>query len=278
MSLLLHCKGRTVEKYDVFNSPTPMSTESHVKIPHGICLDFILKETQARMPYAQFIEQQFALQDGPHPTEKDHDGKPVIVQEANFYAFMKFGLDTFRKKDESWSFAMVVRNSHIKRFQLEAAVAAVAHACDNVTVFGGKDATHAKAKHTRNGWEQFDRKFTRLLRGAEEEFATATQRIEKLQETQICDGDAAELILRGQHLNAIEPKESWHIFQQWKRYADKDHRYFDSFGDRNCWSLQNAMTEVIKPSVLSGDQLRGEGLFQTFESWLDEERAITIVN
>ena len=278
MSLILHCGGREVEEYQVFNAFTPEKTDSHVPIPHGIFLDFIKTEVKARMPYADFMEEAFGLQDGPHPTERDYDNKPVIVPDANFFACLRFGHDTFRKKDESWSFGLVARNSHIKKFQAEAAIATIAHACDNLGVFGGRDATHAKSKHTLHGFEQFDRKFTKLLRGAEEEFATATQRIERLQETEIGDGDAAQLILRGQHLKALEPKECWGIFQQWKQYAHPNHRFFDSFGDRNCWSLQNAMTEVIKPSVLSGDQLRGEGLFQTFESWIDEERAIASVN
>ncbi len=253
----------------VIDSPTPQNTETHVKFPHGMVAETVLDRAKAMIPHAMITKESYGLQDAPHPDEKDQDGNPVIVKDANLYGAFNLGWDDHRHEDKCWEFIIAFRNSHVKKYPCEVFSGEEILVCFNGLITGTQGVS---ARHTPNGWEKFEYQLYKMLGNLEQEYNTVDERITRLQQTQIGDGDAAEIILQNINWKNIDGnKEAFPIFRQYKDYADSEHQYFDAFGERTGWSLYNAFSDVIKPTVLKGNKMRGAGIALSFDSFMHDK-------
>jgi len=259
--------ARKVVLEEVIDSETPLSTETHIKFPHGMVVTEVRDRIQQMIPHAHIAEEEYGLQDGPHPEYKDPDGNPLIVKDANCYGTITFGWDDHRDEDKCWAFMVALRNSHIKKYPCEVFSGDKTYACFNGMITGTEGVS---ARHTPNGWDKFSYQLYKMLGNLEQEYNTIDKRITGLRETEITDGNAAEIILQNINWKNIDGnKEAVPIFRQYKDYADSGHQYFDAFGERSAWSLYNAFSDVIKPTVLKGNKMRGAGIALSFDNYMD---------
>lgn len=231
--LLLHCGANLATKDEVYDTPTPEATETHVPVPHGLLLDTIHKHV---------TQQGFAV-------EQEEYG---LWSKGN-RMFGVLGLSDGSLVEDS-QLTVGIRNSHDKTFPAGMAVGNRVFVCDNLS-FSAEIVV--LRRHTKYVLRDLDKMVAEASGRIGQARITQERRITAYKETDMDDAMVHDLLIRSVDARVIANTYVPKVLSEWREPSHEE------FAPRTAWSLFNGYTEVLKavsPLDLSRRTIRLHGL------------------
>ena len=219
LNLILHCGGKTADREQLMNLPTPDATESWQPIPHYDLL-YSVGETLQRSGLNIVTEA--------HGLSRDGDRYFGMLQVMN------------GENPDDYGLVVGIRNSHDKSFPAALCLGAGVFVCDNLS-FSGE--VKLARKHTRH--------ILRDLPGLVDRSVGLLGDHRRLQDKRIAgykchamnDSQTHDVLINALDARIITPRAIPDVLQEWRSPAH------DEFAPRTAWSLFNAFTETFKGSA-----------------------------
>ena len=163
-----------------------------------------------------------------------------------------FGCLTFESPDwfdrDDMGLVLGFRNSNVQRMRLMGVTGSRVFICANGMiagdfVFGFKNTTgnrtdaEVKVAEGMQNWETQARSLSGF--------------VDHMKSCDLSEAQADNLILEGMRRGVYSSSQIGKIDTQYRSFADEGNQYNQAFGDRNAWSLYNAVTEVGKGTARS---------------------------
>jgi hypothetical protein len=215
MTLILHCGAKAATREEVDSIATPHGTDTWSPIAHG--------------EFADAVEASLSGT-GLAPKSADYgltrDGARL------------FGLFTLAGEHPDYALTVGFRNSHDKSFAASVCCGSRVFVCDNLSFAGEVTIT---SKHTKHLKKRLNRIVCEAVEKLTAKRALVERRIALYKETEVRgQSHLHDLVLRSFRAQAIPAQAIAHVI---KEFEEPRH---PEFRDWNVWSLQNAVTEVLK--------------------------------
>ena len=236
-NLLLHCGANTVERREVYHTPTPEGTSTWFPMPHRHLLEEV--ESQLWDSGLEIKSETHAL---------SHEGD-------RYFGIIEVAKQSSEHGDYSWIIG--IRNSHDKSLPAGLVAGTRVFVCDNLAFSG---MVKIQRKHTRFAARDLRHLTNRAIGKLGDRLQSLDDRIVHYKNARVTDLQAHDLIVRAVDARAITNSQIPEIVEQWRK---PDHKCFQR---RNAWSLFNAFTEATKKLQPTLQVKRGEALQGLFDA------------
>lgn len=236
-NLLLHCGANTVDRRDVYRTPTPDSTATWFPMPHR----HILEEVES-----QLWDSGLEIKSETHALSHEGD---------RYFGIIEVCKQGHSKDDYSWIIG--IRNSHDKTYPAGLVAGTRVFVCDNLAFSG---MVKIQRKHTRFAARDLRHLTNRAIGKLSCRLQRLDERIDHYKNARVTDLQAHDMIVRAVDAKAITNSQIPEVVEQWRT---PDH---ECFKKRNAWSLFNAFTEATKKLNPALQVKRGEALQGLFDA------------
>lgn len=216
--LMLHVGAHAATLEDVERVPTPDATDTWTPVPHRDVVGLVRQE---------LVTAGFRV------TQEQHG---LWSEGAKYFGLLELELLDHKGLCD-YALMVGLRNSHDKSFPAGLAVGSRVFVCDNLS-FSGEIVI--SRKHTNRIRFDLPGLVSRAVGKLNEHSRTQDERIAAYKGAALTNADACELIVRAARLRAIPQTTILDVEKEWR-----EPRY-PAFEPRTVWSLENAVTEVLK--------------------------------
>src|SRR3989449_11153423 len=218
MTLITHCGTTKIGRQELKHLPVPESTGTFKPIPHHELVDALIETLSFRK--IGVVKDEYAA---------SPDGMKL------------FGVLDLENGFEGCRFSIGLRNANDKSMRVALTAGVRVFVCDNLSFQG--EFTPVLAKHSKNfsipdslaiGVDRMQRNFEPMR-----------QHIEQWRGLQIADDMARLVIYRAFVAGEFEAPR--HLARN--VHEDYFNPKFDEFAPRTMWSLENAFTSALRPSI-----------------------------
>lgn len=218
-NLCLHAGGKKVEREQVFGVVTPPETETWTPIPHHSLLQAV---------ESNLIGSGFSVVAESHALAHEGDRYFGLLQVVNGHNSDDYGL------------VIGVRNSHDKAFPASLCLGSSVFVCDNLS-FSGE--VKLGRKHTKFINRDLPQVVSRAVGLLGDHRQNQDDRIAAYKNTGLSNMEANDFIIRALESRVIGTQAVVDVVKCWRTPPHPE------FTERNCWSLFNAFTEVLKGNM-----------------------------